>query len=107
VQIKVFLIYATGCLCAIGNVFKTCHDAAENEEGGKIKERRRSGKVNTVAHEVYGPNNQLNVAANGIIGDGLGATSNAKPQNRVTHYKPWPLNWLGVSFWHTWSPGIC
>jgi hypothetical protein len=58
-------------------VFKTCYDAAGNEAGGKIKERRRSGKVNTVAHEVYGPNNQLNVAADGSVGDGLGATSNA------------------------------
>jgi hypothetical protein len=33
-------------------VFKTCHDAAETETDGKTKERRRSGKVNTVAHEV-------------------------------------------------------
>jgi hypothetical protein len=43
-------------LCVIGNVFKTCHlchDAAENEAGGKTKERRRSGKINTVAHEVW------------------------------------------------------
>jgi hypothetical protein len=36
------------------NVFKTCHDAAGDEAGGRIKERRRSGKANTVAHEVHG-----------------------------------------------------
>jgi hypothetical protein len=63
----------------IGNVFKTCHchDAAPNEEGGKIKERRRSGKVNAVAHEVYGPtSNQLNVDADGGEGDGTGQAPN-------------------------------
>ena len=52
-------------LTSIGNVFKTCHDAADNEANGKIKERRRSGKINAVAHEVIGPSNQPNVAANG------------------------------------------
>ena len=34
-------------------------------------------KVNTVAHEVYGPGNQLNVDADGGIGDGLSSASNA------------------------------
>jgi hypothetical protein len=63
-------------LCTIGNAFKTCHDAAENEEDGKIKERRRSGKVNTVAHEVYGPINQPNAGAEGGEGDGTGQASN-------------------------------
>jgi hypothetical protein len=63
-------------LSPIGNVFKTCHDAAPNEEGGKIKERRRSGKVNAVAHEVYGPSNQLNADADGGEGDGTGQASN-------------------------------
>jgi hypothetical protein len=43
----------------------------------KIKERRRSGKVTTIAHELYGPSNRLNVAAGGGIADGLGAASNA------------------------------
>jgi hypothetical protein len=64
-------------LCAIGNVFKPCHDAAPNEVGGKIKERRRPGKANAVAHEVYGPSNQqVNAAADGSEGDALGASSN-------------------------------
>ena len=63
-------------LTSIGNVFKTCHDAAGNEANGKIKERRRSGKINTVAHEVFGPGNQPNVAANGSEGDGTGQASN-------------------------------
>ena len=63
-------------LTSIGNVFKTCHDAADTESNGKIKERRRPGKVNTVAHEVYGPGKQLNVDADGGEGDGMGATSN-------------------------------
>jgi hypothetical protein len=54
-----------------------CHDAAQTEKDGKIKERRRSGKINAVAHEVYGPNNQLNVDADGELGDGLGAATNA------------------------------
>jgi hypothetical protein len=63
-------------LCAIGSVFKTCHDAAPNEAGGKIKERRRSGKVNAVAHEVCGPSNQVNVAAGGSEGDATGLSSN-------------------------------
>jgi hypothetical protein len=58
-------------------VFKTCHDAANTEAEGKIKERRRSGKINTAAHEVYGPGNQLNVDAEGELGDGMGAASNA------------------------------
>jgi hypothetical protein len=62
-------------LCAIGSAFKTCHDAAGDEAGGKTKERRRSGKVNTVAHEVYGPNNQINNAADGSLGDGQGVLS--------------------------------
>jgi hypothetical protein len=90
--------------CAIGNVFKTCHDAAENEEGGKIKERRRSGKVNTVAHEVYGPSNQLNVSADGGVGGGMGAASNA---NRRIALHALDFNWGGISYWHTWSPGTC
>jgi hypothetical protein len=34
-------------LTSIGNVFKTCHDAADPESNGKIKERRRPGKANT------------------------------------------------------------
>jgi hypothetical protein len=63
-------------LCSIGNVFKTCHDAANNEKEGKIKERRRSGKINAVAHEVYGPGNQLNVDSEGGEGDGTGQASN-------------------------------
>ena len=58
-------------------MFKTCHDAANTEAEGKIKERRRSGKINTAAHEVYGPGNQLNVDAEGELGDGMGAASNA------------------------------
>jgi hypothetical protein len=49
--------------------------AAPNEAGGKIKERRRSGKVNTVAHEVYGPSNQINNAADGSLGGGQGVLS--------------------------------
>jgi hypothetical protein len=61
---------------SIGNVFKTCHDAADTKFNGKIKERRRSGKVNTVAHEVYGPGNQLNVADDGSEADGTGLASN-------------------------------
>jgi hypothetical protein len=63
-------------LTSIGNVFKTCHDAADTEADGKIKERRRSGKVNTVAHEVYGPGNQLDVAEDGSVADGMGQASN-------------------------------
>ena len=62
-------------LAVIGNVFKTCHDAADDEAGGKTKERRRSGKVNTLAHEVYGPSNQINNAADGSLGDGQGVLS--------------------------------
>jgi hypothetical protein len=64
-------------LTSIGNVFKTCHDAADTEANGKIKERRRSGKVNTVAHEVYGPGNQLNADDEGNLADGVGQASNA------------------------------
>jgi hypothetical protein len=63
-------------LCAIGSAYKTRHDAAPNKAGGKIKERRRSGKVNTVAHEMYGPGNQLNAGADGGVAGGLGAASN-------------------------------
>jgi hypothetical protein len=62
---------------SIGNVFKTCHDAADTESNGKIKEGRRSGKVNTVAHEVYGPGNQINVDAESELADGVGQASNA------------------------------
>jgi hypothetical protein len=51
-------------------------DAAENEEDSKIKERRRSGKINAVAHEVYGPGNQPNVDVDGGIADGSGQASN-------------------------------
>jgi hypothetical protein len=68
-------------LCTIGNVFKTCHDAAGDKKGGKIKERRRSGKINAVAHAVYGPSNQLNVDADGGEGDGTGqARFQSKPK---------------------------
>jgi hypothetical protein len=63
-------------LCAIGNVFKTCPDAAENEAGGKNKERRRPGTANKVANEVHGPNNQVNADTGGSKADGTGASSN-------------------------------
>jgi hypothetical protein len=74
-------------LCAIGNVYKTCHDgAAPNEAGGEIKERRRPGKVNTVAHEVHGPSNQVNVAADGSEGRRrwYGRLIQSKSQNSAT-----------------------
>jgi hypothetical protein len=67
-------------LTAIGSVIKTCHDAADDEAGGKTKERRRSGKVNTLAHEVYGPSNQINNAADGPLGDGQGVLSRCSRQ---------------------------
>jgi hypothetical protein len=66
----------TGYVPLAGSAYKTCHDAAPNKAGGKIKECRRSGKVNTAAHEVYGPGNQLNVGADGGVAGGLGAASN-------------------------------
>jgi hypothetical protein len=69
-------------LSSISNVFKTCHDAADTEADGKIKEHRRSGKINAVAHEVYGPGNQLNADAEG------GNPSNSGPardDTRMAH----------------------
>jgi hypothetical protein len=61
-------------------ITSTCHDAADDEAGGKIKERRRSGKVNMLANEVYGPSNQINNAADGSLGDGQGALSQRSRQ---------------------------
>jgi hypothetical protein len=81
--------------CAIGNAYKTCHDAAPNKAGGKIKEHRRSGKVNTAAHEVYGPGNQLNIDADGSVADGLGASSNGN--RRIALQELWLFNWGGIS----------
>ena len=92
-------------LTSIGNVFKTCHDAADTEANGKIKERRRSGKVNTVAHEVYGPGNQINEAADGSEGDGTGQASNRNL--RMALQALWPSNWHGISLWRTWSLATC
>jgi hypothetical protein len=63
-------------LAVIGNVFKTCHDAADDEAGGKTKERRRSDTVNKLAHEVYGPSNQMNATADDPVGGGAGPVFN-------------------------------
>jgi hypothetical protein len=63
-------------LAITGNAFKTCHDAADDKAGGKIKERRRSGVVNMLAHEVHGPINQVNRGADGALGDGADQLSN-------------------------------
>jgi hypothetical protein len=85
-------------LALIGNVFKTCHDAADDEASGKTKERRRSGMVNKLAHEVYGPNNQVNRDAGGALalGDGAGLLSNRARREALQVL--WPSNcWGGIS----------
>jgi hypothetical protein len=59
-------------------VFKTCHDAAEEKDR---RQDQRAPKIGQGQHRrprsIYGPGNQLNVSADGGIGDGLGAASNA------------------------------
>jgi hypothetical protein len=91
-------------LCTIGNAFETCHDAAENEEGGKIKERRRPGKINAVAHEVYGPSNQLNVDAEGDMADGTGPAASIRNLKIALTSSGLPTG-LGYRYGTaTWSP---
>jgi hypothetical protein len=50
VKIRFSLLY---WLTSIDNVFKTCHDAADTEANGKIKERRRSGTRSTPSPTKY------------------------------------------------------
>jgi hypothetical protein len=66
----------------------TTRHAADDEAGGKIKERRRSGVVNMLAHEVYGPSNQVNRDADGTLGDGAGQLSNRARREALQALQP-------------------
>jgi hypothetical protein len=91
-------------LCAIGNALKTCHDARGGRRSGRqarpksAEDRARSQGQHrrrvAVAHEVYGPNNQVNVDADGAVGDGTGALSN-RNRRIALQALAFQLGWAG------------